>query len=525
MVWIVLGEKNGFIQLVSKGEVRGLLPKGAYLTIEDGKNKFIIRVDESQQSQTFNPSPMIIEMDLSPLSQDQKCQNIISAYRVKDIIHEESSLIEYVKPLLKARRSTQEEIDVALGNNKKGPRVFISTVYAGKNKILNDENNKLITATLPEDMFYHQTLICGTTGSGKTVATKYLAQYFVEELGGAVLAMNVKGVDLLKMDRPSSTQNDSIIKEWSSLDKEGHAIKNFIVYYPAGNDIPSSKGVTPEITQSVTLSVKEVDPESVIGLLQGITDKAAESLPNIFRSWQENQKQNGTEESYRFTEFRNYFERGINDQLNYDTMNIRQDIGSIKLARGTYDSILRKLDAVSHFFDNEDGSVVLKESDILIKGKMSVIDIVNSKNGVIFGSILLRNLLNRIVQAKNEQRYKVPILIIIDEVHMFYNTDASYEALGDLDTICRTGREAKIGVIFSSQNPSDIPTGLSNVINTKIFFKSNYANLKPFGINVSYQEMECLGKGFAVTSIHEMTQLKFIKFPLAFAGVFEEKKD
>jgi hypothetical protein len=524
MVWIVLGEKNGFIQLVSKGEVKGMLPKGAYLTIQEGKNKFIIRVGESQQSQTFSPSPMLIDMDLNPLSQDQKCQNIISAYRVKDIISEEGSLIEYIKPLSKARRSTQEEIDIALGNNKKGAKVFISTIYAGRNKILNDEKNKLITAFLPEDMFYHQTLVCGATGSGKTVATKYLAQYFVEELGGAVLAINVKEADFLKMDKQSEPNKDSIVKEWKSLGEKEHPISNFVVYYPAGNEISPSKGVNPEITQSVTLNVKEIDPESLIGLLQGITDKAAESLPNVFRFWQEREKESGTDESYRFTEFRNYFERGINDQLNYNTMNIRGDSGSIKLARGTYDSILRKLDAVAHFFDNEDDSISLTESDILIKGKMSVID-VNSKNGIIFGSILLRNLLNRIVLAKGEQKSKVPILIIIDEVKMFYSSDASTEALGDLDIICRTGRSSKIGVIFSSQNPTDIPSGLSSVINTKILFKSSSSNLKSLGMKVSQQEMECLQKGYAVASIHDMPQLKFIKFPLAFAGVFEDKED
>ena len=37
-----------------------------------------------------------------------------------------------------------------------------------------------ITARLPEDMFFHQMMVCGKTGSGKTVALKYLAQYFTE---------------------------------------------------------------------------------------------------------------------------------------------------------------------------------------------------------------------------------------------------------------------------------------------------------------------------------------------------------
>ena len=44
-------------------------------------------------------------------------------------------------------------------------------------------------------------------------------------------------------------------------------------------------------------------------------------------------------------------------------------------------------------------------------------------------------------------------------------------------------------------------------------------------MKVSQQEMESLQKGYAVASIHDIPQLKFIKFPLAFAGVFEDKED
>ena len=153
---------------------------------------------------------------------------------------------------------------------------------------------------------------------------------------------------------------------------------------------------------------------------------------------------------------------------------------------------------------------------------MSVIDVAGSK-GIQFGSVLLRDLLHRIVEAKTSQRSDVPILIIIDEVHQFYNTDSSLEALGDLDTICRTGRSQKIGVVFSSQNPSDIPRGLSSVINTKIFFKSDAYLVKSFGLRVSDEEMESLRKGYAMCSIHELSLLKVAKFPMAFAGVFESE--
>lgn len=180
MSWIVLGEKSGKIALVSSGNISGLLPKGSYLTIEDGNSKHILRVDDSLQSEPYSPSPMIIDMNLSGLEQDQKCQNIIHAYRIKSISNRNDGLIDFIKPQLKARRSNQEEIQFALSSGDKGPNVFIATVHSGENQLLIDEKNKLLHVKLPIDMFYHQMLICGKTGSGKTVATKYLAQFFVE---------------------------------------------------------------------------------------------------------------------------------------------------------------------------------------------------------------------------------------------------------------------------------------------------------------------------------------------------------
>jgi uncharacterized protein len=519
MNWIVLREKDGNILLASKDTADGILPKGSFLTIEEKGTRFILRVEDSSQHEAYSPSPLIIDMDLSPLEQDRKCKNIISAYRVYTINGRDDGLIDYIKPQSIARRSSQEEIDIALDSTQKGPKVFAATVQYNQNQLLNDDSGKFITANLPRDMFFHQMLVCGKTGSGKTVATKYLSQYFIEELDGAVLAINVKDVDLLKMDMPSKAENPKIKDEWRILSGEPHGVTNFTVYYPASTEISLSKGVTSHICQKITLNVGEIEPESLTGLLDKISDVGAMNFPNIFRWWQEDQRNNGNDESFRFTNFVRYFQNGINDDLNFHTLNVRGEESEVRLHRGTYENILRNLDVALTFFDNSN-SISLSEEDILVRGKMSVIDVAN-KNGIQFGSILLRHLLHKIVTAKSELKSTVPILIVIDEVHMFYNASASSEALGDLDTICRTGRSQEIGVIFSSQNPKDIPSGLSSVINTKIFFKSDAYQAKNLGLTVSSEEMETLKKGFAVASIHELSQLKIIKFPLSYAGVFE----
>ncbi|MEM0342759.1 MAG: ATP-binding protein [Thermoplasmata archaeon] len=513
-----MGEENGKIRLVSKTGTSGILPKGSFLTVEnqDSGAKFILRVDETRQIEPYSPSPLIVDMDLEPLKQDQVCQNVVTAYRVKDISTRTDGLIDFIPPQSLARKSTQEEVDAALGSREKGPPVFIAAIHSSQNHLIKDDSGKPIFTRLPEEIFFHQIMVCGKTGSGKTVATKYLAQYFVEQMHGAVLAINVKDVDFLKMDKPSVTKNPDVLMEWAHLGISPKGIDNYTIYYPATIPIDSSQGVSPEVCRKVTLDVRSIDPESLAGLLLGITDAAAQSLPSIFRYWQ---KTYGERKDSSFGEFVSYFSAKADDDRVFDTITARGDESSVTLHKGTCENILRNLHYAIDFFDNED-AVCLDWTDVLVPTKMSVINVAG-KGGSQFGSILLRDLLHKIIMAKDNQLSRVKVLIIIDEVHQFYSTEATREALGDLDTICRTGRSKEIGVVFSSQNPSDMPKGLASVVNTKIFFKTDAASAKTLGVRISEEEMESLRAGFAVATIHDMSQLKVLKFPMARAGVFE----
>ncbi|MBU4501504.1 MAG: hypothetical protein KKA79_02850 [Nanoarchaeota archaeon] len=62
---------------------------------------------------------------------------------------------------------------------------------------------------------------------------------------------------------------------------------------------------------------------------------------------------------------------------------------------------------------------------------------------------------------------------------------------------------------------------MESVINSKIFFRSDASMSKIHAVRISSDEIESLKKGFAVGTIHDLPQLKILKFPLAYAGVFE----
>jgi Cdc6-like AAA superfamily ATPase len=455
-------------------------------------------------------------MDLSGLYQDTKCQNIIYAYRVMDTENRTDGKVDFISPQLIARRSTQKEVELALSSGEKGPKIFLATVHSGKNQLLQDDDGHYITTNLPEDMFFHQMLVCGKTGSGKTVAMKYLMQYFVEEMKGAVLAINVKDVDLLRMDQASNLKDPGIQNEWKNLEYKPRGVENFIIYYPANTVFPKNLGISQEKTERITLKVKEIDPDSLTGLLQNISEVGSQALPDIFRYW----KEKNENKEVTFQDFVNHFRACIEDRT-FPAMNIRGDVTEIMLQKNTIVNVERNLTFAIEFFDNKDAKS-LQAENILFPGKLSVINVTGEKE-IQFGSILLRDLLKKIVEAKRKEKFYTPILVIIDEVHQFYSNENAEEALGALDTICRTGRSSRIGVIFASQNQEDIPKGLSNVINTKIFFRSD--SVKNMHLGISADEFQSLSAGYAVVNVHNLPHLRIIKFPVSLAGVFENERN
>lgn len=514
--WTVWKEENGRIKLVSKTGTSGMIPKGAYLTVEDGGCKFILRVDESRQSEPFEPSPLIADMNLGAIAADRQCKNIVSAYRVKTIDPSDDDLIKYIRPLCIARKSTQEEIDLAMGidSNSKGPRVFVATIFANENKVLRDNKNELVSARLPNDFYYYQTMICGKTGSGKTVAMKYLAQNFIEETNGAVLAINVKEQDFLKMNIASDKVNKTVLREWDSLKDVAHPVQGFTIYYPSKQLESDSYRKLTAIKQKITLNLTDIEPEALLGLVRNVSELAADSLPDIFRYWRQMRKQRN--EKILFKDFFDYV--NTEDSRCFSTLNILDQESTVTLFPGTYRNIVNGLRSASKFFDDPDAEMLTAE-DILSNEKMSVIDVASD---IQFGSLILRDLLKKLIESKRNKSSNVPLLIIIDEVHQFYNGSDSKNALDDLAIICRTGRSMEIGVIFASQNPSDMPPGIPSVVNTKIYFKTEPQGIKDVGSKITTEEMESMQTGFAIASIYDLPQLKVLKFPLSFAGVVRD---
>ena len=100
---ITLNEESGKIILISKGNRSpGILHYGSYLTVEDLERdvKFVLRVEESYQTSTYEISPLLVDMDLKPLIQDQSVKNVVKAVRIAEIPFREDGMSSYIRPLL-----------------------------------------------------------------------------------------------------------------------------------------------------------------------------------------------------------------------------------------------------------------------------------------------------------------------------------------------------------------------------------------------------------------------------------------
>ena len=535
--YTILRQNSGLIEAISHTtESNGMLPKGTYLTVKtSGENeptrKSILKVVESHQHEVYTPSPLIADFELAStaetiVSADNLCKNFIKALRVYDIGERSDGKIDFIVPRSNAKTSSIDEIKVALQvQNFKGPKILAATIFGNRNQLLRASNSP-VAIPFPEDFYWYQSQVTGATGSGKTVALKYLATEFAKtefevagkKVKGCVVMINVKDQDFLRMDRPSNGKiSGQIESEWDALNLSPRGHSSFQVWCNGYNDDVKRKlvinGVTEDLIQPKTLRAMDINPDSLLGLVQDLTAQQRMSLPDIFRSWQDycqSRKHKAT-----MSDFIAYFkERGDEFEGEYETLNVAGDRSSVKLNGVTRASIHRKLFSVTKFFDSPTAHPV-RADETLKAGKITAIDLVDS---IEFGAVLLNQVLSGVLTSKNDNIDSPPILFLIDEVHKLYGHNSSKDSLQILDNICRVGRSKKIGIIFASQEPSDIPSGLENVTNSKFYFKSPS---HPTGAKdlATKSEVANLKPGYCVARVHNVPGLTTMKFPLSPAGV------
>lgn len=79
------------------------------LTNPNDSRKFVLRVEESEQTAIYSPSPLLADLNLGLQEADRECKNQITARRIYDISQREDGLVDYIKPQSYARLSNEKK--------------------------------------------------------------------------------------------------------------------------------------------------------------------------------------------------------------------------------------------------------------------------------------------------------------------------------------------------------------------------------------------------------------------------------
>jgi DNA helicase HerA-like ATPase len=169
----------------------------------------------------------------------------------------------------------------------------------------------------------------------------------------------------------------------------------------------------------------------------------------------------------------------------------------IEISKSTYDSMYRKLKMRRiRWLDAGDTTRRKDEDHEALWGETSPaarrIQDFNAKTDLKPGRVLvirqpaegreyglfLSYLLRRLVHALSMRDIAFPVLVVVDEAHEIF---CGEKAVADAATISvqravLKGRSLGLGFVFSSQNPSQVPSTILNNLNTRIVHRLNSAD-------------------------------------------------
>lgn len=311
------------------------------------------------------------------------------------------------------------------------------------------KNSKLENISILTEKLNQHGLICGATGTGKTVTLKVLAEHF-SDLGIPVILSDVKG-DLANLINPGSkekiqTRLDEMKIE--GFENSGFPIALWDVYGEEGIPLRVSISEMGPILLSQILDLNETQ-FGVLNIAFRIADTQGLLLLDL---------------------------KDLNSMMRYmndNRVEISKEFGNV--SPSTVAAIQRKI----LLLEDLGGSLFFSEpslniSDLLAedRNRRGMINILSSKklisNPTIYSMFLLwllSELYEELPEVGNPEFPK--LVFFFDEAHLLFR-NATKELLDKILQVVRLIRSKGVGVFFVTQNPMDIPDNISSQLGTKI---------------------------------------------------------
>ena len=307
------------------------------------------------------------------------------------------------------------------------------------------------TYILPQ-MANRHGMICGATGTGKTVTLKVLAEAF-SDCGVPVFMADVKG-DLAGMCRPGTETEDMAQRlENFGLRQEGFTFKDFPTNYW---DVYAEKGLPLRTT------ISEMGPLLLARIL-GLNSTQEDVLTVVFKI--------ADDEGLLLIDTKD-----LNSMLQYVSENSQEySIKYGNIAKQSIGAIQRAMIAL----DQQGGELFFGEPALNIldwlvtdpsgRGTIQVLDcqklILNPSMYSCFLLWMLSELYENLPEVGDVEKPK--LVFFFDEAHLLFDM-ASKELLQKIEQVVKLIRSKGVGVFFVTQNPSDIPNPVLAQLGNKI---------------------------------------------------------
>lgn len=310
----------------------------------------------------------------------------------------------------------------------------------------NKDKNKI---TLLTEKLNQHGLICGATGTGKTVTLKVLTEHF-SDLGIPVILSDVKG-DLTNLVNPGKV--DSLESRLKELELDDFNFSGFPVELW---DVYGEKGLP------LRVSISEMGPILLSQIME--LNETQQGVLNIaFRI--------ADSEGLLLLDLKDL--KAIMRYLADNRTEISKEYGNVSTQ--SISAIQRKIllieDLGGDFFFNEP-SLEIRDLIREDENRKGIINIINSKkligNPTIYTMFLLwllSELYEELPEVGNPEFPK--LVFFFDEAHLLFR-NASKSLLEKILQIVRLIRSKGVGIFFVTQNPTDIPDEISSQLGTKI---------------------------------------------------------
>ncbi|MDO5040585.1 MAG: DUF853 family protein [Peptoniphilus sp.] len=303
---------------------------------------------------------------------------------------------------------------------------------------------------LRSDKLNQHGVICGATGSGKTVTLKIICEE-LSQIGVPTFLSDVKS-DLINLSKVGSP-NENVDKRLESMGIDDFEYRNYPiniwdVYGDGGLNLRISISELGPLLLSQVLELNDTQ-EGIINILFRVADEQGLLLLDL---------------------------KDVNSMIGYlrdhrEELSIRYG----NIATSSLSAIQRKLlvleeEGADEFF----GEPTIDIGDFLKRDELGngIINILDSKrliNKPKLYSIFLLYLFSELFEVLPEigNPEKPVAVFFFDEAHLLFK-NMSKTLLEKLNTVVRLIRSKGVGIFFITQNPLDIPDTVSSQLGTKI---------------------------------------------------------